>query len=79
MRGGWAPSVPSLFVVVCRWLPAGGVFAHVPVAGFYPGGVVHDPVHDGVGVDAATESLVPVLLGVLGGEQGAAGVVGGVP
>ncbi len=57
-------------MVTCR-----GVFAHVPVAGFYPGGVVHDPVHDGVGVGAATEPLVPVLLGVLGGEQGAAGVV----
>ena len=70
---GTAGAVP-----VCEtgWrLPAGCVFPHVVVAGFYPGGVVHDPVHDGVGVGAASESLVPVLLGVLGGEQGAAGVV----
>ena len=37
--------------------------------------VLCTPVHDGVGVGAATESLMPVLLGVLGGEQGASGVV----
>ena len=31
-------------------LPDGRVFAHVVFAGFQLGGVVYDPVHDGVGV-----------------------------
>lgn len=66
--GGAAPS--WWWMVTCR-----ACVPHIPFAVFYPDGVVHDPVHDGVGVDAASESLVPVLLGVLGGEQGAAGVV----
>ncbi|MGD8214485.1 hypothetical protein [Aestuariimicrobium sp. Y1814] len=43
----------------------GGVFAHVVGAGFDPDGVVDDAVHDGVGVDAGAEALVPVLLLVL--------------
>lgn len=46
-------------------LPDGCVFAHVVVAGFQPGGVVYDPVHDGVGVGASSESLAPVLPGLL--------------
>lgn len=49
------------------------MFPHVVVAGFQLGGVAHNPFHDGVGVGAASDSLAPVLLGVLGGEQGGAG------
>jgi len=30
----------------------GGMFTHVVAPGFYPDGVVHDPIHDGVGVDS---------------------------
>ena len=28
----------------------GGMFSHIVSTGFYPDGVVHDPVHDGIGV-----------------------------
>ena len=48
----------------------GGVLAHVVVAGVDPDGVVHDSVHDRVGVDPGAEPLVPVFLGVLGAEHG---------
>lgn len=51
------------------------MFPHVVVAGFQLGGVAHNPFHDGVGVGAASDSLAPVLLGVLGGEQGGAGII----
>jgi len=53
---------------LCRDL-AGGVFSHVVAAGLDPDGVVHDAVHDRVGVDSRTEALVPVFLGVLGAEH----------
>ena len=48
---------------------AGRVFSHVVAAGLDPDGVVHDAVHDRVGVNAGTEALVPILLGVLGAEH----------
>lgn len=51
------------------------VASHVVVAGAHPDGVVHDAVHDRVGVRAAPEPFVPVLLLVLGAEDRAAGVV----
>ena len=51
------------------------MFPHVVVAGFQLGGVAHNPFHDGVGVGAASDSLAPVPLGVLGGEQGGAGII----
>jgi len=28
----------------------GCMFTHVVATGFYPDGVVHDPIHDGIGV-----------------------------
>ena len=34
-----------------------------------PDGVVHDPVHDRVGVNSGAEALVPSFLGVLGAEH----------
>ena len=43
-----AGAVPVLFLG--GRLPDGRVFAHVVFAGFQLGGVVYDPVHDGVGV-----------------------------
>lgn len=49
------------------------VASHVVVAGAHPDGVVHDAVHDRVGVRAAPEPFVPVLLLVLGAEDRAAG------
>ena len=27
-----------------------GMFAHIVAAGFYPDGVVHDSIHDGIGM-----------------------------
>ena len=48
---------------------AGGVFSHVVAAGLDPDGVVHDTVHDRVGVNSGTESLMPIFLGVLGAEH----------
>jgi hypothetical protein len=48
---------------------AGGVFSHVVAAGLDPDGVVHDAVHDRVGVNAGAEALVPIFLGVLGAEH----------
>jgi len=48
---------------------AGGVFSHVVAAGLDPDGVVHNAVHDRVGVNPRTEALVPILLGVLGAEH----------
>lgn len=53
----------------------GGVFAHVVAAGFDPDRVVHDPVHDGIGMNARSETLVPILLSVLGAEHCRGGVV----
>lgn len=52
-----------------------GVGAHVVVAGFYPCAVVDDAVEDRVGSWTAVESAGPVLLPVLGAEDGAAGVL----
>ena len=62
--GRWRPTARAL----CRDL-AGGVFSHVVAAGLDPDGVMHDAVHDGVGVNPGAEALVPVLLGVLGAEH----------
>lgn len=28
----------------------GGMFSHIVASGFYPDGVVHDPIHDGIGM-----------------------------
>ena len=47
----WTLPVPFLFFFLGGGrLPDGRVFAHVVFAGFQLGGVVYDPVHDGVGV-----------------------------
>ena len=43
----------------------GGLFPHVVGACLNPGGV-DNAVHDGVGVNAGAEVLVPVLLLILG-------------
>ena len=56
-------------------LPLVVLSPHVRLSHLYPRGVVDDAVHDGVGVGAASDSLAPVLLGVLGGEQGGAGII----
>ena len=46
---------------------------HVRLAHVDPDRVVHDPVHDRVGVDPAAEPRVPVLLLELGAEDGRGG------
>lgn len=45
------------------------MFPHVVSASLDPDRVVHDPVHDRVRVDPGTESLMPVLLRILGTEH----------
>lgn len=65
------PSAPA----VVRSGGHGGVLAHVVAAGVDPDGVVDDAVHDRIGVDSRAEALVPVLLRVLGAEDGRGGVV----
>ena len=65
---GQGPVTPDRATGLCLDL-AGGVFSHVVAAGLDPDGVVHDAVHDRVGVDPGNESLVPILLGVLGAEH----------
>ena len=62
---GRGPVVPNRATGLCLDL-AGGVFSHIVAAGLDPDGVVHDAVHDRVGVNPRTEALVPILLGVLG-------------
>ena len=66
-RGG-GPVTPERATGLCLDL-AGGVFSHAVAAGLDPDGVVHDTVHDRVGVNPGTETLVPILLGVLGAEH----------
>lgn len=48
---------------------------HVGLAHVDPDRVVHDPVHDGVGMHPATEPRVPVLLLELRAEDGRGGAV----
>lgn len=43
-------------------LPLAVLSPHVHLSRLYPRGVVDDAVHDGVGVDAAAEPGMPVLL-----------------
>ncbi len=45
------------------------MFSHVVTAGLDPDRVVHDPVHDRIRVDSGSESLMPVLLRILGAEH----------
>lgn len=56
----------------CFFIATGlsAVLPHVGLAHVDPDRVVHDPVHDGVGVHPAAESRVPVLLLELGAEYG---------
>lgn len=51
------------------------MLAHVVRAGVDPEGVVHDAVHDRVGMHSEAGALVPVLLSVLRAKDGGAGVV----
>lgn len=53
---GWGPVMPDRATGLCLDL-VGGVFSHV-VAGLDPDGVVHDVVHDRVGMYPGTEALV---------------------
>lgn len=53
----------------------GEVFSHVHGAGLDPRAGVDDPVHDGVGVDTATEPFLPGLFGLLGTEHCGSSVV----
>lgn len=50
-------SVPDRAIGLCRDL-AGGVFSHVVAARLDPDDVVHDAVHDLVGVTHGSEALV---------------------
>lgn len=68
MRG--PPTPTDVFLLL-----HGGVLAHVVVASIDPDGVMHDAVHDGIGVDPGAEPLVPVFFGVLGAEYGRCSVV----
>lgn len=45
-----------------RYSPLAVLSPHVHLSHLYPRGVVDDAVHDGVGVDAAAEPGMPVLL-----------------
>ena len=65
---GWGPPPPDRARNL-RLDLTGGVFSHVVAAGLDPDGVVHDAVHDRVGVDSGAEALVPVFLRVLGAEH----------
>lgn len=53
----------------CAISALGHGLAHVGLPGPHPDAVVHDPVHDRVGVHPAAEPGVPVLLAVLGAED----------
>lgn len=46
-----------------------------PGAGIRPDGVMHDPVHNRIGVYPGPESRVPVLLRILSAEHRRRGVV----
>ena len=65
VRRAWAPH-PALAPLarLGSKLPA-----HVELAHLDPCGAVHDAVHDRVGVHAAPEPCVPVLLSELGAEH----------
>ena len=52
-----------------RKLVHDGVLAHFEGAGLDPEGILHDAVHNRVGVNSGAETPVPVLLGVLGAEH----------
>jgi hypothetical protein len=56
--GVWGPPAPTDVFLLLH----GGVLAHVVVAGIDQDGVVHDAVHDGIGVNSGAEPLVPVFL-----------------
>lgn len=45
-----------------RYPPLAVLSPHVHLSHLYPRGVVDDAVHDAVGVDAAAEPVMPVLL-----------------
>ena len=51
-----------------------GVFTHVLAAGIDPDGVVHDAVHNRIGVHPGAEALIPFLLGILRAEHGRSGI-----
>ena len=46
-----------------------GLSSHIASACIDPDGILHDAIHDRIGVDPGTESLVPVLLRVLSTEH----------
>ena len=65
----WAPG-PTLAPVLFIATGLSAALPHVGLAHVDPDRVVHDPVHDGVGMHPAAESRVPVLLLELDVEYG---------
>ena len=53
----------------------GAVFTHIHFACLNPDGIMYNPIHDGIGVDASAQAAMPVLFPILRTEDSGCAVM----